>query len=53
MSVDMLHHHVYMPTETCNISIVIYGYADHSPITVHDLGASDLSPWQHIDHIVT
>ncbi len=32
---------------------VIYGYADHSPITASDSGASDLSPWQHIDRIVT
>ncbi len=38
--------------QKCNISIVIYGYADHSPITFHDSGASDLSPCQHIDRIV-
>ncbi len=26
---------------------------DQSPITIRDTGTSDLSPWQHIDRIVT
>ncbi len=26
---------------------------DQLPIMDHNLGASDLSPWQHIDRIVT
>ncbi len=38
--------------QTCNISM-IYGYADQSPITDQDSGASDLSPWQQGNRIVT
>ncbi len=26
---------------------------DQSPITIRDTGTNDLSPWQHIDRIVT
>ncbi len=42
-SITFLHAH-----ETCDITLVIYDYANQSPITESDLGARDLSPWQQM-----
>ncbi len=39
--------------QTCNITIVIYGYARSLTNHISDTNTSDLSPWLHIDCIVT
>ncbi len=52
MSFDMIRHHTYMHTHVSYHTKCLV-MLDQSPITIRDIGTSDLSPWQHIDRIVT
>ncbi len=53
MSFDMVRHHAYMYTQHVSYQTKCLAMLDQSPITSRDTGTSDLSPWQHIDRIVT
>ncbi len=53
MSFDMVHHHAYMHTQHVSYHTKCLVMLDQSPITIRETGTSDLSPWQHIDRIVT
>ncbi len=53
MSFDMVHHHAYMHTQHVSYHTKCLVILDQLPITIRDTGTSDLSPWQHIDRIVT
>ncbi len=50
MSFDMVLHHAYMHTQHVSYHIKCLVMLDQSPITIR---TSDLSPWQHIERIVT
>ncbi len=53
MSFDMVCHYAYMHTQHVSYYTKCLVMSDQSPITIRDTGTSDLSPWQHIDRIVT
>ncbi len=53
MSFDMVRHHAYMYTQHVSYQTKCLAMLDQSLITSRDTGTSDLSPWQHIDRIVT
>ncbi len=53
MSFDMIRHHAYMHIQHASYHTKCLVMMDQSPITIRDRGANDLSPWQHIDRIVT
>ncbi len=53
MSFDMVRHHAYMYTQHVSYHTKCLVMLAQSPITIRDTGTSDLSPWQHIDCIVT
>ncbi len=50
MSYDMICQHAYMHMQHVSYHTKCLVMMDQSPITIHETGASDLSPWQHIDH---
>ncbi len=53
MSFDMVRHNAYMNTQHVSSQTKCLVMLDQSLITSRDTGTSDLSPWQHIDRIVT
>ncbi len=50
----MIRHHAYMHIQHVSYHTQCLVMLDQSPITIRDTGGTiDLSPWQHIDRILT